>query len=66
VVCDGIEDQFVEVDGLLAGVAMAVPALEQRLQKQHGLFECQIGRRAFGRILSMVRKPCAAVTSAVW
>jgi hypothetical protein len=66
VVCDGIEDQFVEADRLLTGMAMAVPTLEQRLQEQHGLFECQIGRWAFGRILSSVRKPCAAVTRAVW
>jgi len=31
----------VEVDGLLAGLAVAGPALEDRLQQQHGLFECQ-------------------------
>jgi hypothetical protein len=66
VVCDRVEDEFVEVDGLLTGMAMTVPALEHGLQEQHGLFECQAGRRAFGRILSSVRKPCAAVTSAVW
>jgi hypothetical protein len=66
VVCDGVEDQFVEADRLLTGSALAVPALEQRLQEQHGLFECQAAGRAFGRILSSVRKPCAAVTSAVW
>ena len=34
------EVQLVEVDGLVAGSAAADPALEERLQQQHGLREC--------------------------
>jgi hypothetical protein len=39
-----MEWQRVEVDGLLAGLAVAGPALEERLQQQHGLREGQAGR----------------------
>ena len=58
--------ELVDVDGLLAGLEVAVPALEQWLQEQHGLFECQAGRGTTGLRRSSVRNPCAAVTSAVW
>ena len=58
--------ELVDVDGLLAGLAVAVPALEQWLQEQHGLFECQAGRGTKGLRRSSVRNPWAAVTSAVW
>ena len=34
-----VERELVEVDGLLAGLAAACPALEDRLQQPHGLFE---------------------------
>jgi len=39
-----MEREIVEVDGLVAGGAVAGPALEEGLQEQHGLFECQAGR----------------------
>jgi len=39
-----VEGELVEVDRLLAGLTAAVPALEDRLQEQHGLRECQAGR----------------------
>ena len=38
------ERQPGEFDWLLAGLAAAGPALEDRLQQQHGLRECQAGR----------------------
>ena len=62
----GEEDELVEVDGLLAGSAVAVPTAQDGLQEQHRLRECQAGRRAFGHIRSSVRKACAQVTSAQW
>jgi hypothetical protein len=34
-----VEWELVEVDGLLAGLAAAGPALEDRLQQPHGLLE---------------------------
>jgi hypothetical protein len=40
----GREGQVGEVDWLLAGLAAAGPALEDRLHQQHGLRECQSGR----------------------
>ena len=33
------ERDLVDVDGLLAGLAASWPALEERLQDAHGLFE---------------------------
>jgi hypothetical protein len=33
------EGKVIEIDGLLAGLAASGPALEDRLQQQHGLFE---------------------------
>jgi hypothetical protein len=39
-----VEWELVEVDCLLAGLAAAGPALEDRLHQQHGLRECQAGR----------------------
>ena len=62
----GEEDELVEVDGLMAGAAVAVPTAQEGLQEQHCLRECQAGRRAFGHIRSSVRKACAQVTSAQW
>jgi hypothetical protein len=38
------EGESVEIDGLEADLAAAGPALEERLQEQHGLRECQAGR----------------------
>src|SRR5215210_1359578 len=61
-----VEREPIEVDGLTAGLAAAGPALEQRLQQSHRCGERQAGRRAFGCSRSSVRKPWAAVTSAVW
>ena len=61
-----MEKKPVEVDRLSAGLAMAGPTAQQRLQQSHCSGQRQAGRRAFGRSLSRVRKPCAAVTSAVW
>ena len=55
-----------EVDGLLAGGAAAGPALEDWLEQEDCLWEGQAGRWAFGFSRSRVRKPCAAVTNAVW
>jgi hypothetical protein len=66
VVGGGVQRQIIEVNGLVAGGAVAGPALEEGLQEQHGLFECQAGRGGFGFCRSRVRKPCAAVTRAVW
>ena len=60
------EGNVIDVDRLLAGGAAAGPALEERLQEQDRLRECQAGRWRFGCWRSRVRKPCAAVTSAVW
>ena len=60
------EDELVEVDGLMAGAAVAVPTAQEGLQEQHRLRECQAGRGAFGHIRSSVRKACAQVTSAQW
>jgi hypothetical protein len=40
VVGGGVKNEIVEVDGSLTGWALAGPALEERLQQQHGLFEC--------------------------
>jgi hypothetical protein len=40
VVGGGVKDQVVEVDRLVAGGAVAGPALEERLQVQHGFLEC--------------------------
>ena len=34
-----MERELVEVDGLLAGLAAACPALEDRLEQPHGLLE---------------------------
>jgi hypothetical protein len=36
----GGECQSVDLDGSVAGSAAAGPALEERLQEQHGLREC--------------------------
>jgi hypothetical protein len=60
------ECESVDLDGPLTGSAAAVPALEERLQEQHGLRECQAGRGRKGLSRSRVRNPCAAVTIAVW
>ena len=62
----GEEDELVEVDGLVACAAVAVPTAQEGLQEQHRLRECQAGRRAFGHIRSSARKACAQVTSAQW
>ncbi|MGI8429861.1 MAG: hypothetical protein ACR2OB_11285 [Solirubrobacteraceae bacterium] len=40
----GMEQELVEVDGLVAGVAAAGPALEQRLEQEDRLWEGQAGR----------------------
>jgi hypothetical protein len=40
VVGGGIENQVVEVDGLVASGAVAGPALQERLQEQYGSGEC--------------------------
>ena len=56
----------VEVDRLAAGLAMAGRAVQQRLQQSHCSGQRQAGRRGFGRSRSRVRKPCAALTRAVW
>ena len=58
------EGDVVEVDGPLAGLAAAGPALEERLHEQHCFRECQAGRGGFGFCRFRVRKPCAAVTRA--
>ena len=62
----GEEGELVEVDGLVAGAAAAVPALEDGLEEQHRLGECQASRGALGHRRSRVRKPWATVTRAVW
>jgi hypothetical protein len=62
----GEQDELVEVDGLVAGAAVAVPTAQEGLQQQYRLRECQAGRGAFGHIRSSVRKACAQVTSAQW
>ncbi len=62
----GEEDELVEVDGLVAGAAVAVPTAQDGLQEQHRLRERQAGRRAFGHIRSSVTNACAHVTSAQW
>ena len=62
----GEEGELVEVDGLVAGSAAAVPTSEDGLEEQHRLRECQASRRALGHRRSRVRKPWATVTSAVW
>jgi len=61
-----MEKKPVEVDRLTAGLAMAGPTAQQRLQQSHCSRRRQAGRRAFGRSRSRVRKPCAALTRAVW
>lgn len=61
-----VKRELFEVDGSLAGLAAAGPALQERLQQEHRLGQCQAGRRGFGRIRSRVRNPWAAVTRAVW
>jgi hypothetical protein len=38
------QEELDEVDGLLAGLAAAGPALEQRLEQVDCLGECQAGR----------------------
>jgi hypothetical protein len=38
------DGQIGEIDWLVAGLAAAGPALEDRLHQQHGLRECQAGR----------------------
>jgi hypothetical protein len=60
----GEEGELVEVDGLAAVAAAAVPTGQQGLQQQHRLGQCQAGRCAFGSSRSSVRKACAQVTSA--
>ena len=60
------EDELVEVDGLVAGSAAAVPTLEDGLEEQHRLGECQASRWAVGHRRSRVRNPWATVTRAVW
>ena len=50
------QHELVEVDGLVAGSAAAVPTTQEGLQEQHRLRECQAGRRAFGESRSKVRK----------
>jgi hypothetical protein len=62
----GEEGELVQVDGLPAGAAVAVPTAQEGLQEQHRLRERQAGRRAFGHIRSSVRKACAQVTRAQW
>jgi hypothetical protein len=62
----GEEGELVEVDGLVAGSALAVPTLEDGLEEPHRLWQCQAGRGAFGSWRSRVRKAWAQVTSAVW
>jgi hypothetical protein len=39
-----VEVELVGVDGLLAGLAAAGPALEERLQQQYRSWECQADR----------------------
>ena len=56
----------VEADGLLAGLAAACRALEDRLEQPDDLREGEAVGGAKGRNRSSVRNPCAAVTSAVW
>ena len=51
------ECQSVEMDVAVAGSAAAGPALEERLQEQHGLRECQAGRGRKGFMRSRVRNP---------
>src|SRR5215212_3336633 len=62
----GEELELVEVDGLSAGSAAAVPTAQHRLEKSNRLRQCQAGRSAFGQSRSSVRKACAQVTSAQW
>src|SRR5262249_735519 len=40
------EDELAEVDGLVAGSAVAGPTAQDGLQEQHRLGQCQAGRRA--------------------
>ena len=54
------------VDRLVTGGAAAGPAFEEGLEQEDCLREGQAGRGRFGFCRSRVRKPCAAVTSAVW
>src|SRR2546426_12218970 len=60
------ERKLVEVDGLAAGAAAAVPTAQQWLQECNGLRQRQAGRGAFGHSRSSVRKACAHVMSAQW
>jgi hypothetical protein len=60
------ERELLEVHGLSAGSAAAVPTAQQWLQELNRLRECQAGRGAFGQSRSSVRKACAQVTSAQW
>jgi hypothetical protein len=41
---DWVKGESVEIDGLLAGLAAAGPALEQRLEQEDCLREGQAGR----------------------
>src|SRR5260370_37544841 len=60
------EDELVEVEGVSAGWAAAGPTVQDGLEQQHRLRQCQAGRGAFGSSRSRVRKAWAQVTSAQW
>ena len=62
----GEEYELVEVDVLAAGSAVVVPAAKDGLEEADDRVEAQVGRRAFGRRRSRVRKACAKVTRAQW
>jgi hypothetical protein len=60
-----VEVQAVELDGLVADLAAAGPALEEGLEQLDCPGQGQAGRGAKGWSRSRVRKPWAALTRAV-